>query len=65
MLFLCIERLLCQLNVENLILPAAEEAESIWTNKFGFSKMTDEQVNASSMEISFLLLFNMSFPLCY
>ncbi|RWR86039.1 zinc finger protein [Cinnamomum micranthum f. kanehirae] len=43
-LFSCIERLLCQLNVENLVLPAAEEAESIWTNKFGFSRMTDEQL---------------------
>ena len=54
MLFSCIERLLCQLNVENLVLPAAEEAESIWTNKFGFNRMTDERVNASSTEVSFL-----------
>lgn len=26
------------------MLPAAEGAESIWTNKFGFNKMTQEQV---------------------
>lgn len=42
-LFLCIEKLLLSLNVENLVLPAAEEAESIWTKKLGFRKMTDER----------------------
>lgn len=43
-LFGCIERLLHSLNVKNLVLPAAEEAESIWTNRFGFGKMTPEEV---------------------
>ncbi|XP_025657590.1 uncharacterized protein [Arachis hypogaea] len=43
-LFSCIERLLSFLNVKNLVLPAAEEAESIWTDKFGFSKMIPDQV---------------------
>ncbi|KAJ8754160.1 hypothetical protein K2173_002059 [Erythroxylum novogranatense] len=43
-LFSSIERLLCFLNVENLVLPAAEEAESIWTNKFGFRKMSEGQL---------------------
>ncbi|KAH9735845.1 PHD-type domain-containing protein [Citrus sinensis] len=47
-LFSCIERLLCSLNVENLVLPAAEKAESIWTKKFGFRKMSRERVRASS-----------------
>ncbi|GFZ02301.1 acyl-CoA N-acyltransferase with RING/FYVE/PHD-type zinc finger domain-containing protein [Actinidia rufa] len=42
-LFSCIERLLYSLNVENEVLPAAEEAESIWTKKLGFRKMTDER----------------------
>ncbi|GKV05784.1 hypothetical protein SLEP1_g17751 [Rubroshorea leprosula] len=42
-LFSCIERLLSSLNVENLVLPAAEEALSIWTKKFGFREMSDEQ----------------------
>ncbi|KAJ9178037.1 hypothetical protein P3X46_009955 [Hevea brasiliensis] len=42
-LFTCIEKLLGFLNVKNLVLPAAEEAESIWTNKFGFSKLTQEE----------------------
>ncbi|XP_057497970.1 uncharacterized protein LOC130782604 isoform X2 [Actinidia eriantha] len=42
-LFSCIERLLYSLNVENVVLPAAEEAESIWTKKLGFRKMTDER----------------------
>eukprot|EP01018_Ginkgo_biloba_P027002 Gb_21354 [translate_table: standard] len=42
-LFSCIEELLKSLNVEHLVLPAAEEAASLWTNKFGFTKMPDEQ----------------------
>ncbi|KAG4959579.1 hypothetical protein JHK87_036212 [Glycine soja] len=45
-LFACIERLLAFLNVKNLVLPAAEEAESIWTEKFGFSKMKLDQLAA-------------------
>uniref|UniRef100_A0A2N9EZ32 N-acetyltransferase domain-containing protein n=1 Tax=Fagus sylvatica TaxID=28930 RepID=A0A2N9EZ32_FAGSY len=44
-LFSCIERLLSSLNVRNLVLPAAEEAESIWTNKFGFNKFTQDELN--------------------
>jgi len=43
-LFSCIERLLAFLKVKNLVLPAAEEAESIWTEKFGFSKMKPDEV---------------------
>ncbi|KAH8506172.1 hypothetical protein H0E87_013123 [Populus deltoides] len=43
-LFSCIERLLCSLNVEQLVLPAAEEAESIWTRRFGFRKMSEGQM---------------------
>ena len=45
-LFSCIERLLCSLNVLNLVLPAAEEAESIWTKKFGFKKMSEGRVSS-------------------
>ncbi|KAL7210394.1 hypothetical protein ACSBR1_031868 [Camellia fascicularis] len=36
--------LLYSLNVENLVLPAAEEAESIWMKKLGFRKMSDERL---------------------
>ncbi|KAL7196012.1 hypothetical protein ACSBR1_036110 [Camellia fascicularis] len=42
-LFSCIESPLYSPNVENLVLPAAEEAESIWTKKLGFRKMSDER----------------------
>ncbi|OIW15789.1 hypothetical protein TanjilG_04324 [Lupinus angustifolius] len=45
-LFSCIERLLASLNIRQLILPAAEEAESIWTNKFGFTKLSQEEINS-------------------
>lgn len=45
-LFFCIEELLLSLGVELLVLPAAEEAESIWTKKLGFKKMSDERVSS-------------------
>ncbi|KAF2321728.1 hypothetical protein GH714_001938 [Hevea brasiliensis] len=51
-LFTCIEKLLGFLNVKNLVLPAAEEAESIWTNKFGFSKLTQEEEELSNDGVS-------------
>lgn len=50
-LFSCIERLLSSLNVENIVLPAAEEAESIWTKKFGFTKMSEERVSKYMREV--------------
>ncbi|KAL5981820.1 hypothetical protein ACLOJK_015886 [Asimina triloba] len=44
-LFSCIESLLRSLNVRNLFLPAAEEAESIWTNRFGFKKISQDELS--------------------
>lgn len=44
LLFSCIEKLLAFLSVQSLVLPAAEEAETIWTQKFGFVKIPQEQV---------------------
>ncbi|KAL5153412.1 Increased DNA methylation 1 [Glycine soja] len=44
-LFSCIERLLSSLNVEKLVLPAAGDAESIWTMKLGFRKMSEDQTS--------------------
>uniref|UniRef100_A0A2P2MRF5 PHD-type domain-containing protein n=1 Tax=Rhizophora mucronata TaxID=61149 RepID=A0A2P2MRF5_RHIMU len=45
LLFSCIEKLLSFLNVQSFVLPAAEEAESIWTDKFGFQKIKPEQLS--------------------
>ncbi|CAH9090265.1 unnamed protein product [Cuscuta europaea] len=39
LLFSCIEKLLAFLNVKTCVLPAAYDAISIWTNKFGFKQM--------------------------
>ncbi|KAA8516611.1 hypothetical protein F0562_016883 [Nyssa sinensis] len=44
-LFSCIEKLLAFLNVKSFVLPAADEAKSIWTDKFGFEEMTPEQLS--------------------
>ncbi|KAL3518453.1 hypothetical protein ACH5RR_021042 [Cinchona calisaya] len=43
-LFGCIENLLASMNVRDLVLPAAPEAEAIWMNKFGFEKISAEQL---------------------
>ncbi|GMH30179.1 hypothetical protein Nepgr_032022 [Nepenthes gracilis] len=43
-LFACIEQLFAILEVKNIVLPAAEEAKSIWTDRFGFKKMTPDEV---------------------
>ncbi|CAN6477008.1 unnamed protein product [Victoria cruziana] len=53
-LFTCIERFLGFLEVKNLVLPAADEAESIWTSRFGFSKMTPEQVSKYTREVQMM-----------
>ncbi|CAI0469317.1 unnamed protein product [Linum tenue] len=44
LLFSCIEKLLSLLNVQSLVLPAAEEAKSIWTQKFGFERIEPDQL---------------------
>ncbi|KAG5515623.1 hypothetical protein RHGRI_036610 [Rhododendron griersonianum] len=49
-LFSCIENLLRSLNVRNLVLPAADEAESLWTNKFGFKKIAEDEVSEGIQE---------------
>ncbi|KAH9623496.1 hypothetical protein KSS87_018785 [Heliosperma pusillum] len=46
-LFSRIEKLLSSLKVENLVLPAAEKAKSMWVNRFGFRDMSDERVSYS------------------
>ncbi|GAU34715.1 hypothetical protein TSUD_29570 [Trifolium subterraneum] len=56
-LFSCIERLLSSLNVEKLVLPAAGDAESIWTKKLGFHKMSEDQLSKHLKEVQ-LTLFN-------
>ncbi|KAK1286753.1 hypothetical protein QJS10_CPB20g00985 [Acorus calamus] len=39
-----IEGALTQLNVDTIVVPAAEDASSIWTDKLGFQRVTDEQM---------------------
>lgn len=39
-----IERQLRHLGVERLVLPTSKDTESIWMNKFGFTRMEDAQV---------------------
>ncbi|KAM7464088.1 hypothetical protein LguiA_032209 [Lonicera macranthoides] len=50
-LFSCIESLLLNMNVGNLVLPAAEEAQSIWTKKLGFKRMSDERLSKLTKDL--------------
>ncbi|KAF3682542.1 putative transcription factor MYB48-like [Capsicum annuum] len=43
-LFSCIEKLLAFLGVRRFVLPAAVEAMSIWTKKFGFVELSPDQI---------------------
>ncbi|GAB2285471.1 hypothetical protein Dimus_019920 [Dionaea muscipula] len=45
-LYACIETLLRDLEVKNLLLPASAEARSLWINKFGFSEIRQDEFNA-------------------
>ncbi|KAG0497747.1 hypothetical protein HPP92_002438 [Vanilla planifolia] len=44
-LFTCMGKLLASLNVKHLVLPATAEAEPMWTNKFGFKKISIDQLH--------------------
>lgn len=43
-LFSCIESFLSSMSVKHLVLPAAEEAEPMWTNKLGFRKTSNDEM---------------------
>ncbi|KAL5743057.1 hypothetical protein ACOSP7_029789 [Xanthoceras sorbifolium] len=57
LLFSCIEKLLAILHVKSIVLPAAEEAESIWTDKFGFKKINSDQLSIYRKSCSQLITF--------
>lgn len=42
------------MDVKKLVLPAAEEAELIWTKKLGFKKMSNERVSVLYKDKSFI-----------
>lgn len=50
-LFSRVETLLYSLNVENLVLPAAERAKSMWVNRFGFKDMSPERLSVYTREL--------------
>uniref|UniRef100_A0A7N0ZV51 PHD-type domain-containing protein n=1 Tax=Kalanchoe fedtschenkoi TaxID=63787 RepID=A0A7N0ZV51_KALFE len=43
-LYACLERFFGFVKVQKIVLPAAEGAEAIWNNKFGFTKMSEEEL---------------------
>ncbi|EEC79814.1 hypothetical protein OsI_21258 [Oryza sativa Indica Group] len=51
-LFSCIERMLISLKIKHFMLPAAQEAEGIWMNKFGFTKIPQEQLLRKNVDLN-------------
>uniref|UniRef100_A0A7N0UT72 PHD-type domain-containing protein n=1 Tax=Kalanchoe fedtschenkoi TaxID=63787 RepID=A0A7N0UT72_KALFE len=45
-LYACLERYLGFLKVKKIVLPAADGAEAIWTNKFGFIRMSEAELKS-------------------
>ncbi|CAI9778964.1 unnamed protein product [Fraxinus pennsylvanica] len=56
-LYSCIEKLLAFLNVKTFVLPAADEAKSIWTDKFGFQIISQEQLDNYRQTCSQMISF--------
>ncbi|KAL3849575.1 hypothetical protein ACJIZ3_011457 [Penstemon smallii] len=56
-LFYCIENLLLSFNVKDLVLPAADEAQLLWKNKFGFEELEEEQVDQYKKEHHQMMIF--------
>ncbi|KAL0416018.1 UNVERIFIED_CONTAM: hypothetical protein Slati_3433700 [Sesamum latifolium] len=54
-LLYCIEGLLASLNVKDLVLPAADEVESMWRNRFGFEKL-DQRTGSSMLTFYFMCI---------
>ncbi|KAM7531674.1 hypothetical protein LguiB_035084 [Lonicera macranthoides] len=57
LLFSCIEKLLAFLNVTKLVLPAADEAGSIWTDRFGFKSISPAQLSEYRKHFGQLMTF--------
>ncbi|KAK1426050.1 hypothetical protein QVD17_14718 [Tagetes erecta] len=57
LLFTCIERLLSSLKVKKIVLPAADEAKSIWTEKFGFETIAPDQLSELRKSCSAMMTF--------
>ncbi|XP_073144527.1 uncharacterized protein [Henckelia pumila] len=54
-LFFCIETLLKSLNVKDLVLPSADEAEPLWKERFGFEKIGREQLDQYTKSYQLLI----------
>lgn len=42
------------LKVKIFVLPAADDVESMWTTKFGFTKITSDEVSSYAATFAFL-----------
>ncbi|XP_076916351.1 uncharacterized protein LOC143576031 isoform X2 [Bidens hawaiensis] len=56
-LFTCIEKLLSSIKIKKIVLPAADEAKSIWTQKFGFETIEQDQLTELRQGCSAMMTF--------
>ncbi|WOH06062.1 hypothetical protein DCAR_0625485 [Daucus carota subsp. sativus] len=59
-LFSCIEHLLVSVNVKRIILPATKDAETMWTRKFGFEKLSVEKLSEYTRDYQFTMFWEAS-----
>lgn len=55
--FTCFEKMLTYLNIKKIVLPAAEDAKSLWTNKLGFRKVTPMQLSEYRQTLTSMVAF--------
>ncbi|KAJ9555454.1 hypothetical protein OSB04_010068, partial [Centaurea solstitialis] len=55
--FNCFERMLTYLTIKKIVIPAAEDAKLLWTNKFGFSKMIPRQLSEYRQTLTSMVAF--------
>ncbi|KAI3706686.1 hypothetical protein L6452_24603 [Arctium lappa] len=55
--FTCFERMLSYLNIKKIVLPAADDAKSLWTNKLGFSSVIPIQLSEYRQTLTSMVAF--------
>ncbi|CAI9289519.1 unnamed protein product [Lactuca saligna] len=55
--FNCFEKLLAYLKVKKMVVPAAEDVESMWIQKFGFQKVTPTQLREYRQTMTSMVAF--------
>ncbi|XP_024985515.1 increased DNA methylation 1-like isoform X2 [Cynara cardunculus var. scolymus] len=55
--FTCFERMLSYLNIKKIVIPAAEDAKSLWTNRLGFIKVIPKELSEYRQTLTSMVAF--------